>query len=109
MKKVFPKEIEKYRIAGNGFNGAFIISIRLKKLKVICSDGGGWDHVSVSHPARVPTWKEMCFIKDLFFEPEETVIQYHPPHSKYVNVCKNALHLWRKQNHEYELPPLWMV
>lgn len=54
-----------------------------------------WEHLSVSLADRCPTWEEMCFLKDLFWEPEETVVQYHPPKSEYVNIAKNCLHLWR--------------
>ena len=38
-------------------------------LRVLFSDGLGWDHVSVSLADRCPTWAEMCFIKDLFLRP----------------------------------------
>ena len=68
-----------------------------------------WDHVSVSLIDRCPTWKEMCMVKDLFFEPEEIVIQYHPPKSVYINNFPFVLHLWRQQGVEIQLPPLWMV
>lgn len=92
-----------------GNKGLFFIPFRQKHktiiLKVIVSDEAGWDHISVSTIKRVPTWDEMCFIKNLFFDEEETVIQYHPKKSEYVNTCKNCLHLWRKQGVEYELPP----
>ena len=54
-----------------------------------------WEHVSVSLPDRCPTWDEMCFIKDLFWNSDECVVQYHPPKSDYVNVAKNCLHLWK--------------
>lgn len=53
-----------------------------------------WEHVSISLPDRCPTWEEMCFIKDLFWEPDQTVVQYHPPKSDYVNLAKYCLHLW---------------
>lgn len=61
-----------------------------------------WDHVSVSLPNRCPNWKEMCFIKDLFFYLDETVIQYHPPKSEHINNHPYCLHLWRP--HEYVIP-----
>ena len=35
-----------------------------------------WDHVSVSLSDRCPDWFEMSYVKDLFFDPEETVIQF---------------------------------
>lgn len=70
-------------------------------------DGGGsWEHVSVSiYPRvdRLPTWEEMCFVKDLFWGPEETVVQFHPPESQYVSMGQ-VLHLW-KPPYGLELPP----
>lgn len=76
---------------------------------VIASWECGWDHVSVSTPNRCPTWEEMCWIKGLFFEPEEAVVQYHPPASVYVNNHPYCLPLWRPHDHEIILPPTWMV
>jgi hypothetical protein len=92
-----------------GNNGAFIIPVKKYSLSVIISDEGGWDHVSVSTPHRCPIWKEMCIIKDLFFRENETVIQYHPPKSNYINDHQFALHLWRPQKVEIPMPPLDFV
>lgn len=95
-----------------GNNGAFSIpgSDNLTFI-AIASDGMGWDHVSV-HIAgifRCPTWEEMCFIKDLFWEPDECVIQYHPPQNIYVNVHTHTLHLWKPQSFAIPTPPLEMI
>jgi hypothetical protein len=82
------------RSAGN--NGAFVIrGPHRTKLGIIASDGGGWEHVSVSTKNRTPTWTEMCFVKDLFWNDEETVVQFHPRKSQYVNDHPYCLHLWR--------------
>ena len=51
----------------------------------------------------------MCFVKDLFWEPEETVVQLHPPASRYVNNAPYCLHLWRNSREEMKLPPAIMV
>ena len=117
MKDRVPENIEKYRVnngelaskPSDGFNGCFLIPYCDHHLAVIVSDQLGWDHVSVSHKYRIPLWVEMCFIKRLFFKPEETVIQYHPPESKYINDHDRVLHLWRKQGQAIELPPDFMV
>lgn len=47
---------------------------------VVWSNGGGWEHVSISPFKRsyTPTWDEMCKLKDMFFYSDETVVQYHP-------------------------------
>lgn len=78
-------------------------------LFVIASWGLGWDHVSVSRSGRCPDWEEMCRVKDAFFEPEECVIQFHPPKSRYVNMHPFCLHLWRPQNVELPMPDPLMV
>lgn len=83
-----------------GNNGAFEIPLSGRSMAfVIASDGEGWEHVSVhivtENKLRIPTWAEMCKIKDLFWSDEETVIQYHPPKSEYVNNHDHCLHLWK--------------
>lgn len=88
---------------------AYRLKICGQKFAVIASIGGGWDHVSVSHERRCPTWREMCKIKDMFFDEEDTVLQIHPPKSTYVNDHPRCLHLWRNQNAEIELPPVEFI
>jgi len=76
-----------------------------KPFNIIFSFGGGWDHVSVSYVNRCPTWDEMCYIKNIFFDEEECVVQYHPPKSEYVNNHPYCLHMWKPQNQELPTPP----
>lgn len=70
-----------------------------------------WEHVSVSvrngrePAARCPTWEEMAWVKDLCWEPEECVIQFHPPKSDYVNYHPGVLHLWKPVGVEVPRPP----
>lgn len=131
MKPDAHKQLEPFRIATGrlasdaslGNNGAFMLplfkhadEIMLGMFEhftvsvgVVVSDGDGWDHVSVSLTNRCPTWEEMAFIKDLFFEPHEAVMQLHPPHSEYVNHHPFCLHLWRPHNRRIPLPPTYMV
>ena len=101
------KVIEQYRFAGpvGQNNGAFKVKFESYELRIIASDGMSWDHVSVSLPNRCPNWKEMSFVKDLFFDEDETVAQFHPKKSEYVNYHPYCLHLWRKQDEEFLLPP----
>ena len=80
-----------------------------KKLTVIASYGGGWDHVSVSHPKRIPNWLEMSYIKRVFFFPSEAVMELHPPEPEYVNNHPRCLHLWRPHDVDVPQPPAWMV
>lgn len=91
-------------------NGAFAVpTFKGVTLNVIASDGDGWEHVSVSLPNRTPTWEEMCFIKDKFWDPEDCVIQYHPPASTYVNCHLNCLHMWKPLSGGVPMPPTYMV
>lgn len=94
-------------------NGIFIVrSVRFKHtLKCIASDGEGWEHVSVSLNHRTPRWNEMCYIKDLFWDEEDWVIQFHPAKDNNINLHPHCLHLWRKAgtNDFTEKPPIYMV
>ena len=78
-------------------NGAFVFKSPIDNalLFVIASDQLGWEHVSVSRKNRCPNWPEMCCIKDVFWDEEDLVAQYHPPKSEYVNNHPHCLHLWR--------------
>jgi len=112
---------EKYRVTTGtmkstedyGNNGCFIIdSLRLKKpLKTIASDGLGWEHVSVSVPSspRTPNWTEMCFIKNLFWDEDDCVMQLHPPESEWINDHPFTLHLWRPIGVDIPRPNTKMV
>lgn len=99
---------EKYCISGcnpKDDGGVFKIPFEGRELYVVASHGGNWNHVSVSLENRCPNWREMCFIKDLFFNPEDCVIQYHPPKSVYINIHKYVLHLWQPKNEIIPMPP----
>lgn len=94
-----------------GFNGAFLVATKYRRLCVIASDGYGWRHVSVSVPGskECPTWAEMCEVKAMFWDPEDAVMQLHPPESVYVNQHPGCLHMWQPIGKEIPLPPSWMV
>jgi hypothetical protein len=94
----------------HGNNGYFLVTLPHKqKLRVIVSDGEGWEHVSVSRSDRVPTWDEMCQVKALFWDDEDTVMQLHPPQSEWVNNHSRCLHLWRPVGIAIPRPPSLMV
>ncbi len=130
MKPDAHKRIERFRIREGrlasderyGNNGAFMLPVpdkgglalqetyhKARVLGVVVSDGEGWDHVSVSLQNRCPTWDEMCFIKELFFEPHEVAMQLHPAKADYVNHHPYCLHLWRPQDKRIPLPPVEFV
>jgi hypothetical protein len=107
--------------ASYGCNGAFRIDSPTPgwHLFLICSDGteafakgtpsAEWEHVSVqarnANGHRIPTWKEMQFVKDVCWGPEDVVVQYHPKQSQYVNHHPSVLHLWRWKVREFPTPP----
>lgn len=90
---------------GDEKNGAFMMKIKGETYYIIASDGGGWDHVSVSSKHKIPSWTTMSKIKDMFFHEEEAVMQLHPAKSDHVNIEKNCLHLWRPQQEAIPMPP----
>lgn len=101
-----------------GNNGAFCVRLSVSTLAwVIASDGDGWEHISVhitdskivkgnkgDSRERTPTWGEMCKMKDLFWDEEDCVIQFHPPKSEYVNNHNFTLHLWKPVGKTIETP-----
>lgn len=101
----------------HGMNGFFLVNGPMgAELKIIASDGKedpevsrSWEHVSVSLPNRCPNWPEMAFVKALFWEPEETVVQFHPPESEYISNHPYVLHLWRDVLNGHSLPPSILV
>ena len=110
-----------------GNNGAFEVPSPEPgwTLYLVCSDSKGperntlkpeeldWEHVSVTvrrhRKLRLPTWKEMCFAKDLCWDPEDVVMQLHPRQSDYVNRHPTCLHLWRPIAREIPTPPRSLV
>lgn len=93
-----------------GNRGAFSFRHEGKNIFIIASDGEGWEHVSVSiQNGGTPSWNTMCRVKDIFWDEEDTVIQFHPPKSQYVNKHKYCLHLWRKIDFEQPIPPKILV
>lgn len=107
---------EKYRVRNlsmlassekDGNNGCFQVPAEGggRSFTVIASDGMGWEHVSVSiSNNRTPRWEEMCFIKDMFWDEEDCVVQYHPPKADYVNNHAFVLHLWRPTGAQMQVP-----
>ena len=119
MRTVLPERLERGRVR-NGYYGShhgehfgmFRISGPCGcELRVMASAGDGvaegWEHVSVS-ARRLPNWQEMCFVKDLFWDDEDIIVQFHPPRSRYVNNMSTCLHLW-KPPYAVELPPEILV
>lgn len=100
------------KVIGKGIDGAmFNVRINYRLYNVIASNGGGWDHVSIDpiNQGHAPTWDVMCVLKDICFNDDETVIEYHPAKENYVNIAENCLHLWKPQNTAIAVPPKLFV
>lgn len=95
----------------DGFNGAFCFVMNGLPVKVIASDGLGWQHVSVSIDGskNEPSWNLMCKIKDLFWNDNDWVVQFHPAKSEYVNNHPGCLHLWKPTGVELPKPDSILV
>lgn len=100
----------------DGNNGAFRLLVEEKtpggitiprSIFCIASNGGGWEHVSVSIPNsdETPSWNLMCKVKWIFWDEEDCVVQYHPPASQHVNNHDRCLHLWRPTTQNIPMPP----
>ena len=102
----FPK---KYMVMEGEDGAAFKIPFSGREFFVIASNGMGWEHVSVSLNSRCPNWREMSYIKDLFWNDDETVMQLHVAKKEHINLHPYCLHLWRPLEKEIPLPPGIMV
>lgn len=80
-----------------------------RPLRIVASDGFGWDHISVSRVDRTPVWEELEHVKRIFFADNETAMQLHVPVEEHINHHPHCLHLWRSQVVEIPRPPAWMV
>lgn len=84
------------------YSAEIVISGRSASV-VFSFEEDGWEHVSISfYNKKMPSWDDMCELKDIFWEDEEEVIQIHPKKTEYVNMQGNCLHLWRHK--KFELP-----
>ena len=89
------------------FDGTYATELTIGRLKgsvVFTPEEDGWEHVSFSpyDHRKLPSWDDMCQLKEIFWEDEEEAIQIHPKKSRYINIMRNCLHLWR--NKDYPLP-----
>jgi len=79
------------------------------QLMMIAAWGDGWDHISVSHRSRTPTWAELEHVRHLLALPDETWMQLHVPKADHINVHDHVLHMWRPQDSAIPRPPHYMV
>lgn len=106
------KYIEIIKEGRDGIGGVIYDKNTRVKLNFILSWGAGWEHCSVSitdRYKRCPSWEQMCFIKDSFWNDDECCIEYHPAKKDYVNNHEYCLHIWKPIDQEIPTPPSLMV
>ena len=69
-----------------------------KQLTVVSSfaiqkDDKLWQHVSAS-AEKMPSYQELCWVKQIFIGEDKTAIQVFPKASEHVNDHATCLHLW---------------
>lgn len=91
--------------------GCFNFRTKSFSILIVVDNGlqTGWEHVSASLEHRCPNWEEMAYIKSLFWEDNETVIQFHPKKTEYKNLHPYCLHMWKKVGVDHDLPPSILV
>jgi hypothetical protein len=104
-------EVQLYNTAGDATCGVFVVPSPEDggDMLVIASSGSGWDHVSISHRLHCPTWKEMAYVKKLFFHDTAPVMELHVPETDHINIYRDCLHLWHPHAEEIPRPPGYMV
>jgi hypothetical protein len=85
------------------------IAFQVRDLRCIASNGGGWDHLSVSRPDRIPNWDQMESMRKIVFARDEYAYQLGVPDRDHINFHPRCLHWWRPQDREIPVPPKWMV
>ena len=58
------------------------------------ADGKRWLHVSTPFQDRLPTYEELCEVKNIFVGPDAKAVQVFPPEAEHCNVHPYCLHLW---------------
>ena len=118
------KDVPGYVSPAGAHYGAFRIPIaRSDDFFIAIADDGcnpqwptNWEHVSVRvivdallSLSRIPLWSEMDRVKGLFWEDDETVMQFHVHGKAKVNVHPCVLHLWRPVDGQFPVPDVRMV
>lgn len=127
MRQQLSREMEAGRVwnqmlretPGDGPQGDFIVAPFGQRIVIVASDGRDWrdcgleppvwEHVSVSLRHRCPTWEEMEWVRDQFWMPDATVLQFSVPREQHINYHRFCLHLWRPVGVELALPPAMTV
>ena len=114
MKREPNNKLDRYRkehpSLGKSPKGASFGYFERGPLRIISGGSGDeWEHVSVSCADRTPIWGEMCIVKQMFWGDHETVLEFHPRQSEYINQHPFVLHLWKQKDENHPLPERWMI
>ena len=121
LEKIMQTKGMKIKKKGNNYFGGSIFPIEYKngKAKIIqdydkvlnfkFSWVCGFEHLSVSTTVKTPSWEQMCFMKDIFWEEDEVCMQLHPSKENYINMMPYCLHIWKPINEAIPKPPNAMV
>jgi len=67
-----------------------------------------WVHASLAWASRVPTYEELCILKDAVYGPERYAYQVFASSDRHVSIHDYALHLWGRADGERALPDFGM-
>lgn len=103
MKFSLPIVLPRSWQRGRDFNGLAVF-YEESGLKAIADvslkpDCRNWLHVSFSREDRLPSYRDLMKIKDLFFG-DVLAIQIFPKPENHVNIHPNCLHLWACEDQE---------
>ena len=96
--------VDNPHLVREGLKGGLITLPNGGKASVVVGrNEDGYEHVSIQlFVDRLPKWNEMCYVKNLFWDEDEEVVQIHPRKSEYINFTK-ALHLWRPVDGDFSI------
>lgn len=102
-----------YKDVDNGMISKLKLEVRSNKASDKCLVNmtciNGWEHLSVSHKNKIPSWLTMEEMKEMFFNDDEECFQFHPKMDNYVNNNEYTLHIWRRTDGKMEPPPHILV
>jgi hypothetical protein len=86
-----------WEVLKEGIDGVCLIN--RDDLKVIVSlegkdDGCTWLHASCSRQDRMPSYGDLCLMKDTFIGPQRKAVQIFAPRAEHVSIHSFCLHLW---------------
>lgn len=105
--------IKVYKNVDNGIVSKLKLEVRSYKASDKCliqlTCVNGWEHLSVSHKNKIPSWLTMEEMKEMFFRDDEEAFQFHPKMDNYINNNEYTLHIWRRTDGKMETPPSILV